>query len=212
MCYTCHKLLTTGVLMVECLRTVRLPVAVTTGRVRVDEKAQARSVEFEALFLQYYARVYGVLFRLVGDRAEAEDLTLETFWKLWQRPPARTEGSSLGGWLYRVATRLGYNALRASKRRSQHENAALVNVEEPNLPDPARQVERADERSQVRAVLRRMRDRDAQMLILRYSGLSYKEIAAATGVSPASVGTLLVRAEQEFERLFLEGGFDAPRR
>ncbi len=187
-------------------------MTVTTGRARVDDKVQTKAAEFEALFLQYYARVYAVLFRLVGDRAEAEDLTLETFWKLWQQPPDRADGSSLGGWLYRVATRLGYNSLRASKRRSHHENAALVNVDEPSLPDPAHQVERADERSQVQAILRRMRDRDAQMLILRYSGLSYKEIAAATGVSPASVGTLLVRAEQEFERLFLEGGSDAPRR
>ncbi len=187
-------------------------MAVTTGRVRVDEKAQVRAAEFETLFLQYYARVYAVLFRLVGDRAEAEDLTLETFWKLWQQPPARSDASSLGGWLYRVGTRLAYNALRASKRRSHHENEALIDLGPASLPDPAHQVERADERSQVQAVLGRMRDRDAQLLILRYSGLSYKEIAAAIGVSPASVGTLLVRAEQEFERLFLEGGSDAPRR
>ncbi len=187
-------------------------MAVTTGRVRVDDKAQARAAEFEAHFLQYYARVYAVLFRLVGDRAEAEDLTLETFWKLWQQPPARTEGDSLGGWLYRVGTRLAYNALRASKRRAHHETEALIDLGQASLPDPAHQVERADERSQVQAVLSRMRDRDAQLLILRYSGLSYKEIAAAIGVSPASVGTLLVRAEQEFERLFLEGGSDAPRR
>ena len=60
---------------------------------------------FEAAFAEHYTRVYGVLFRLLGDRAEAEDLTVETFWRLWRRAPAEAE--NLGGWLYRVALRLG---------------------------------------------------------------------------------------------------------
>ena len=60
---------------------------------------------FEAAFAEHYARVYGVLFRLLGDRAEAEDLTVETFWRLWERAPRRTD--NLAGWLYRVAMRLG---------------------------------------------------------------------------------------------------------
>lgn len=187
-------------------------MTVMTGNARADDKAQARTAEFEARFFQYYARVYSVLFRLLGDRAEAEDLALQTFWKLWQQPPPQTDGNAVGGWLYRVATRLGYNALRASRRRTHHENAASAAWQGAGLPDPAQEAERADERDRVRAVLTRMRDRDAQLLVLRYSGLSYKELAAATGISPASVGTLLTRAEQEFERLFLEGGSDAPQR
>ncbi len=62
-----------------------------------NASAQARpdEAEFESVFLQNYTRVYGVLFRLVGDRAEAEDLALETFWQLWQKPPARAD--NLGG-------------------------------------------------------------------------------------------------------------------
>jgi RNA polymerase sigma-70 factor (ECF subfamily) len=49
-----------------------------------------------------------------------------------------------------------------------------------------------------------MRPREAQLLILRHSGLAYKEIAAALGVAPGSIGTLLARAEKEFERLYSE--------
>ncbi len=183
-------------------------MTVTTEHFRLQEQTQAKVAAFEATFFEQYARVYGVLFRLVGDKAEAEDLALETFWKLWQQPPSRAE--NLSGWLYRVATRLGYNALRAARRRMHYEDAVEQERTEP--VDPAHHAERAEEQARVRAVLSRMPERQAQLLILRHSGLSYKEIAAAAGVAPNSVGTLLTRAEEEFERLFLEGGPDAPQR
>ena len=63
-------------------------------------------------------------------------------------------------------------------------------------------VEQAQERQQVRVALGGMKPRSAQMLILRHSGMSYAEIAAALDVSPASVGALLARAEKEFEQAY----------
>lgn len=157
----------------------------------------AQPASFEALFLEHWPRVYGVLVRLVGDRAEAEDLALETFWQLYQRPPEQR--GSLGGWLYRVATNLGYNALRAAQRRQGYEDTAgreaLIHSPAPQPPELA---ERAETRRRVRAVLNTLPARDAQLLLLRHSGFAYKEIAAALGVAPASVGTLLARAEAEF--------------
>ncbi len=47
-----------------------------------------------------------------------------------------------------------------------------------------------------------MNERQSQLLILRYSGLSYKEIAGSLGLSPTSIGPLLVRAEREFEECY----------
>src|SRR5512143_140799 len=76
--------------------------------------------EFDRIFIEHWPRVYAVLVRLVGDRDEAEDLALETFWRLHRHPPG-TGVQGLGGWLYRVASNLGLNALRARKRRVQHE-------------------------------------------------------------------------------------------
>ncbi len=159
---------------------------------RLDARA------FESVFYEHYARVYAVLFRLVGNQPEAEDLALDTFWKLWQQPPARAD--NLGGWLYRVAVRLGYNALRASRGRTRYEQAALPEGAKGN--DPVEEVERADECARVRAALAEMSERDAQLLVLRYSGLSYKDIADVLGVSPNSIGTLLTRAEEEFENRY----------
>ncbi len=183
---------------------------------RLDERA------FEAVFQEHYAQVYAILFRLTGDRYEADDLAAETFWRLWERPPA--QDANLAGWLYRVATRLGYNSLRAGRRREQYEQAAgvveaaetaraagqLGPVSSPD-EDPARAAERRIERERVRAVLRQMPLRDVQILILRHSGLSYKEIAAVVELSAGSVGTLLSRAETKFEALYRRGEKDAPK-
>jgi len=172
-------------------------------RARQAGSAQEPPPAFEALFLVHWPRVYGVLLRLVGDHAEAEDLALETFWKLYQRPPRERTG--LGGWLYRVATNLGYNALRASRRRALYEASAGHEALERDLqPDPEATVERSQEQQRVRAVLNRMPPRDAQLLVLRYSGLSYQELAATLNVAPTSIGTLLARAEAEFERQWRE--------
>jgi RNA polymerase sigma-70 factor (ECF subfamily) len=163
---------------------------------------------FESLFLSHWPRVYGALVRLLGDPAEAEDLALEAFWRLYRHPPqhAGVMNSSplLRGWLYRVAMNLGYNALRAAKRRLRYEEAAGREALERDVePDPDDVAAQADERARVRAVLNQLAPREAQLLLLRHSGLAYKELAAALGVAPASIGTLLARAEREFERRWL---------
>lgn len=168
--------------------------------VRVQESGN----EFESCFLQHYSRIFGVLYRMTGDRAEAEDLALETFWRLWRRFPAQPENA--GGWLSRVAVRLGYNALRSRKRRTHYEDHAGTQDWLRRLgTDPQKTVERTAQQLRVRDILRRMRSRDSQLLILHHSGYSYKEIAAALGLNPNSIGTLLMRAEREFERIFGKG-------
>ena len=145
--------------------------------------------------------MYGVLYRLLGDRSQAEDLAVETFWRLWERAPQRRE--NLGGWLYRVALRLGYNALRAARRRERYELQAGREALALNTsPEPSRVIEQEQERARVRAVLGSLKEREAQLLILRHSGFSYREIAGALDIAAGSVGTLLARAEAEFERRY----------
>jgi RNA polymerase sigma-70 factor, ECF subfamily len=171
---------------------------------RADRKDRAAAA-FEDLFLQNWDKVYAVLFRLTGDRAEAEDLALETFLRLWQHPPAQDQ--TLAGWLYRVATNLGYNALRSAGRRVRHEMDAGMEALAAGAgsPNPAKEAERSEDRQRVQQILQQMPARQAQLLILRHSGLSYQEIAETLSLAPTSVGTLLVRAEKEFIRLYKQG-------
>jgi RNA polymerase sigma-70 factor, ECF subfamily len=160
-----------------------------------------QSPAFEALFHQHWERLCRLLYSISGDWDEAEDLALETFVQLHRRPPADTV--RLGGWLYRVATNKALNALRARKRRQRYEeHAGDLALESDASVDPETAVEQAQERQRVRVALGAIKPRSAQMLILRHSGMSYAEIAAALEISPASVGALLARAQAEFERAY----------
>jgi RNA polymerase sigma factor (sigma-70 family) len=169
------------------------------------ETSQAGSdlQEFESLFGEYWAYVYRILKRLVGDPAEAEDLTLETFFRLYQRHPFSEDGFQAGGWLYRVATNLGLRSIRSFKRRERYEiEAGRFALEEAPETRPAELHAKAEQQDLARQALAGMNERQAQLLTLRYSGLSYKEIAGILGLSPTSIGPLLVRAEREFEECY----------
>ncbi len=61
---------------------------------------------------------------------------------------------------------------------------------------------REERRVRVQEVLGDMKPRDAQILLLRAEGLAYRELAETVGVQASSIGTLLARAEAEFERKF----------
>jgi RNA polymerase sigma-70 factor (ECF subfamily) len=166
-------------------------------------RAEPGSAGFEALFQAHWPLVHRVLRRLVGDSAEAEDLALEAFLRLYRHTQSRPDLQNAGGWLYQVATRLGLNAIRARKRREQYElTAGREALEAAPQLSPADILAQAEERRQVRLVLSRMNERQSQLLILRHSGLSYKDIAAALDLAPASIGPLLVRAEREFEKRY----------
>ncbi len=173
--------------------------------------AEARDEALDAMFRQHYARVYAVLYRLVGD--EADDLAQEVFLRLYRQPP-RDVGADLAAWLYRVATNLGYNALRSRRRRERYRDllgamtGALGWQRQPE--DPALEAGRREEAGQVRATLAGLRERDAAILVLRHQGLSYREVADALGVAPGSVGTMLARAERAFRELYESRYGDAP--
>ena len=189
-------------------------MTVTTDKLRSQAAQAETGKEFETLFQEHWSRIYAVIFRIVGDPDEAEDLALETFLKLHNKMegisglkilPIRNNWHA---WLYRVATNLGLNALRARKRRQHYElEAGRISMETSRSENPAVTIEREEQRQRVRQILSEMKPRSAKILILRHSGLSYAGIAAAVRVSPNSVGKLLSRAEKDFERLYqaLEG-------
>jgi RNA polymerase sigma-70 factor (ECF subfamily) len=164
---------------------------------------ESHSTEFETLFQEHWGRVYRLLQRLVGDPAEAEDLALETFLRLYNQRSRQEDGFNPGGWLYRVATNLGLHSIRSWKRRDHYEmTAGKFALEDSRDEGPAEIHAQDEERQQVRRVLAKMNQKQSQILILRYSGLSYKEIASTLHLASASIGPLLVRAEREFEKQY----------
>lgn len=162
------------------------------------------SDQFETIFLENWPRVYGLLLRLVGDQAEAEDLALETFLRLYRNPPENHQALNLGGWLHRVAVNLGLNALRNFKRRKRYEEeAGRLDLMENTSASPAEIFSIEEDHRITRKILAEINPRQSQLLVLRYSGLAYREIAVIMGLAPSSIGPLLARAETEFEKRFL---------
>lgn len=172
------------------------PAARTIDRRRAAERV-------EALFHEHYGRMVGMLARLTGDRAQSEEIASDVFHKLSQRPALLVSGEDVTAWIYRVASNAGVDALRAISRRRRYEDAAATGAirlaAESSALDAMLAAERA---ARVRSVLASLKARDAQLLLLRSSGLAYRELASTLGIEPGSVGTLLARAEAEFERRF----------
>jgi RNA polymerase sigma factor (sigma-70 family) len=146
--------------------------------------------DLEQIFRSSYPRVVAVAARVLGTRENAEDVAQEVFLTF-----SRTSvpGAEAVGWLCVAAAHTALNHLRSGRRRAHREEAA--GPHDPVEPDVADTVVARDERRRVRSALARLPRKQAVALVLRHSGLSYAEVAAALGISPSSVGTTVRRAE-----------------
>ncbi|REG01325.1 RNA polymerase sigma-70 factor (ECF subfamily) [Asanoa ferruginea] len=146
--------------------------------------------DLEEVFRSAYPRVVGVAARVLGSRDEAEDVAQEVFLTFGRS--AVPAGEAIG-WLSVAAAHTALNHLRSGRRRMSREEAARDGG--AVTPDIADAVVILDERRRVRAALARLPRRQAMALVLRHSGLTYAEVAAALDLSPGSVGTTVRRAE-----------------
>lgn len=171
--------------------------------------------EFEQVFHTHYDKIVATAYQLTADADEAEDLAAETFWQLWIRPPRSRD--NLTGWLYRVVINRGYNRFRSNHRRSSHEltNHRMETMSGSNPAgdgSPEAQLIHNQAITEIRTILRRLPLRDAQILLMRANGLSYREIATSLRVPPGNVGTWIARAERKFITMFERGEQDASKR
>jgi len=161
--------------------------------------ASAMAAAFEALFLAEYGRVVAVANRVLLDRSEAEDVAQEVFLDFHRRhsPVA----SYAAAWLHRAAWHSALNRVRGRRRRERREQLGAVGERDDGWSaDPQRIAERNEERAQVRSAMAKLPARAAGVLALRYSGLSYAEVAEAMGIGVGQVGTVLRRAEARLKR------------
>ncbi len=165
---------------------VIVPTPPIPGAVRAD---------LEHVFRTGYPRVVSVAARILGSRDGAEDVAQEVFLAFGRSSVPAGEAV---GWLCVAAAHTALNHLRSGRRRASREEAARDG--DGVCPDVADAVVTLDERRRVRAALARLPRRQAVALVLRHSGLSYAEVAAALELSPGSVGTIVRRAESALRK------------
>jgi RNA polymerase sigma factor (sigma-70 family) len=154
-------------------------------------RSEAVRPDLEAVFRREYALVVGVARRTLGEPDEAEDVAQEVFLSFAR---SQVPAEQARGWLCVAAAHTALNRLRAGRRRAGREEAVAVRADSV-VPDVADAVLVREERRRVRAALARLPRKQALALVLRHSGLSYADVAAALDLSPTSVGTTVRRAE-----------------
>jgi RNA polymerase sigma factor (sigma-70 family) len=157
---------------------------------------------FEELFRRYYPILVRIVCRMTGDGAQAEEIAGESLFRLYRRGIASHSDSNPGGWLYRTATRLAFDALRVRNRRARYEDDRFDASAQraPASESPEAIAERRQRQARVRAVLASLKPKRARLLLLRSFGSSYGEMAQLMDVKRSSIGKLLARAEEEFAR------------
>ncbi len=162
-----------------------------TGRRAVSSRGRgAIRADLEEVFRGTYPRVVAVAARVLGSRAEAEDVAQEVFLAFGR---SSVPADAALGWLSVAAAHTALNHLRSGRRRASREEAVGRDV--ADAPDVADAIVARDERRRVRSALAALPRRQAVALVQRHSGLSYAEVAAALDLSPSSVGTTVRRAE-----------------
>ena len=137
------------------------------------------------LYDRYGAVLYAVAYRIVGQRADAEEVVLEAFAQAWREAPRFEAGrGSVAGWLTMIARSRALDLIRARSRRERI--TATAAADRPETPpamgafraDPASAVEHDERRQQVRQALDTLSPPQRQAIELAYfEGLSQTEIA-----------------------------------
>ena len=169
------------------------------GKERVTVSGSVRGgvrADLDEIFRRDYQRVVAVAARVLGSRDQAEDVAQDVFLSFGRSSVPAGEAR---GWLSVAAAHTALNLLRSGRRRASREETAAA-ADDPVVSDVAEAVVTREERSRVRAALARLPRKHAVALVLRHSGLSYADVAAALDLSPGSVGTTVRRAESALRK------------
>lgn len=155
---------------------------------------------FRELYGRWADRVYGFCLRYLGDEAEAADALQETFRRLIEARDRYEEQNRFESWLFTLARRACVERVRPEsagrEARSLEEDAAPTPV--ADTPDPGRRVSARDELQ--RALGRLTEGQREALLLSRWEGFSYAEIAEMTESTEAAVKQRVYRALRRLRR------------
>jgi RNA polymerase sigma-70 factor (ECF subfamily) len=169
-----------------------------------SETKTAVDALFQKLFEEYRKPILNYLYRMLGDRERAEELTQDVFVRAYRALERLPGDANHRAWLYRIARNIGYDRLR---RRRLISWVPLWDRDRPaSMHDDPK--ETVPERNAVQDALSKLAPKYRSPLIL-YSvqGHSVKEISTMMGISEGAVKTRLYRARKKFQQVY-EGDAD----
>jgi RNA polymerase sigma-70 factor (ECF subfamily) len=160
----------------------------------LERFAQGDLDAFEALFQQFQGQVYGWIIRIVRDRGLAEDLTVETFWRIYRTHARFDPAGNFGAWARRIATNAALDHLKTARR----EVALPEDLAAGAQPNPAVHREVHDR------IERAFRELPTRLQVAATLALieeeSYEEIAQALGISVGAFKSRVFRAVRLLRR------------
>jgi RNA polymerase sigma-70 factor (ECF subfamily) len=179
-----------------------------------SEDLMARVVEgdedaFETLVLRHQTYVLNFIYRFIGDKTQAKDLSQEVFLRVWQAAKSYEAKAKFTTWVYRIASNLCFNELKSARRRrwfhffqSGEEGGQTI---EENFSDDSPSAEdlllTRERNLQITEALQSLPANQRMAVILkRYDDLSYAEIARVMDCSVSAVESLLVRAKRTLQK------------
>jgi len=167
-----------------------------------DDNAAA----FEELVLRYQDRLVALLTHLTGSREGAEDLAQEVFLRVYRARTTYVPGAKFSTWLFTIANNVASNALRTMARR--HEVRPDVRSSGPmganpmeqiaqasSSQMPARRLAKEETRQIVRLAIESLGQRQRMAVLLsKFEGMCYADIAEVMELSPQAIKSLLARA------------------
>jgi RNA polymerase sigma-70 factor (ECF subfamily) len=163
---------------------------------------------FEILVSRHQASILNLIYRFIGDRAQAKDLAQEVFIRVWQAAKSYQPKAKFTTWIYRIAANLCFNELKSSRRkkrlqflRSDGDREVQTEEDFPDGSPSPEDVLLARERSgQISDALQRLPNKQRMALVMkRYEDLSYNEIAQILDCSVSAVESLIVRAKRTLQ-------------
>ncbi len=158
---------------------------------------------YEQMYASFYEAILKHLYRLLGDREQAEDAAQETFLKAWRALPRLREQSNLKSWLFRIATNTAYDQLRRRRIITwimlddlEHE------PEQSSYADPQEWYLVAEPVEVLRKALGGMRPLDRAIISYKGEGYSVPEIATLMRISPGAAKMRLSRARAQLREAF----------
>lgn len=172
-----------------------------TGLVHLAKSGQQAAVE--QLVDLYAPRLYGLLYRMSGSAADAEDLLQETYIKMLRGLGGYQENGRFEPWLFSIAANLARDWLRKQGRAPATAATGSNEEAEPTVPSEESEVEHrlvlAEQADQLQRAMAQLSATEREVVTLRFfSDLSFKEIAAILNVP---LGTALARAHRALKHL-----------